>query len=103
MTHPGVLFMRLIAPLPLVWVRGLGTVVGWVLYALAVPRRRVVMANLALCFPQQPLAVRKRWARDIATFEKIGAWAITEPNSGSDAFGSMASTARRDGLLVVVK
>jgi KDO2-lipid IV(A) lauroyltransferase len=64
MTHPGVLFMRLIAPLPLSWVRGLGTVVGWVLYALAVPRRRVVMANLALCFPQQPLAVRKRWARE---------------------------------------
>ncbi|MCZ8253622.1 MAG: lipid A biosynthesis acyltransferase [Hylemonella sp.] len=64
MTHPGVLFMRLIAPLPLSWVRGLGTVVGGVLYVLAVPRRRVVMANLALCFPQQPLAVRKRWARE---------------------------------------
>jgi alkylation response protein AidB-like acyl-CoA dehydrogenase len=29
--------------------------------------------------------------------EKVGAWAITEPNSGSDAFGSMLSTARRDG------
>ena len=29
--------------------------------------------------------------------DKIGAWAITEPNSGSDAFGSMRSTARRDG------
>src|SRR5439155_1669118 len=27
----------------------------------------------------------------------IGAWAITEPNSGSDAFGSMLSTAKRDG------
>ena len=35
--------------------------------------------------------------RDILTMEKIGAWAITEPNSGSDAFGQMASTARRDG------
>jgi KDO2-lipid IV(A) lauroyltransferase len=64
MTHPGVLFMRLIAPLPLSWVRGLGSAVGWVLYVLAVPRRRVVMANLARCFPQQPLAVRKRWARE---------------------------------------
>jgi alkylation response protein AidB-like acyl-CoA dehydrogenase len=40
---------------------------------------------------------KKRWARDIATMDKIGAWAITEPGSGSDAFGSMASTARRDG------
>ena len=43
------------------------------------------------------IAQRKRWARDILTMDKIGAWAITEPNSGSDAFGSMASTARRDG------
>src|SRR5437764_7388707 len=42
-------------------------------------------------------AQKKRWARDILTMEKIGAWAITEPNSGSDAFGQMASTARRDG------
>ena len=43
------------------------------------------------------LAQKKRWARDILTMEKIGAWAITEPNSGSDAFGQMQSTARRDG------
>ena len=64
MRHPGVLFMRLIAPLPLGWIRALGTVVGWVLYLLAVPRRRVVMTNLALCFPQHPLAERRRWARE---------------------------------------
>jgi len=43
------------------------------------------------------LAQKKRWARDLLTMEKVGAWAITEPNSGSDAFGSMQSTARRDG------
>src|SRR3954468_13450543 len=43
------------------------------------------------------VAQKKRWARDILTMEKIGAWAITEPNSGSDAFGSMQATARRDG------
>ena len=49
------------------------------------------------------IAQRKRWARDIATFEKIGAWAITEPNSGSDAFGSMQATARRDGDEFVLK
>jgi alkylation response protein AidB-like acyl-CoA dehydrogenase len=42
-------------------------------------------------------AQKKRWARDVLTMDKIGAWAITEPNSGSDAFGQMASTARRDG------
>jgi acyl-CoA dehydrogenase len=38
-----------------------------------------------------------RWARDLLTMDKVGAWAITEPGSGSDAFGSMRSTARRDG------
>jgi acyl-CoA dehydrogenase len=40
---------------------------------------------------------RERWVGELLTMEKIGAWAITEPNSGSDAFGSMLSTARRDG------
>jgi alkylation response protein AidB-like acyl-CoA dehydrogenase len=40
---------------------------------------------------------KRRWALDLLTLDKIGAWAITEPNSGSDAFGSMKSTARRDG------
>ena len=38
---------------------------------------------------------KKRWGRDLLTLEKIGAWAITEAGSGSDAFGSMKSTARR--------
>src|SRR5437764_12731344 len=42
-------------------------------------------------------AQQERWALDLLTLDKIGAWAITEPNSGSDAFGSMISTARRDG------
>jgi len=40
---------------------------------------------------------KERWALDLLTLEKIGAWAITEPGSGSDAFGGMKSTARRDG------
>lgn len=43
------------------------------------------------------LAQKKRFARDLLTLDKIGAWAITEPGSGSDAFGAMKSTARRDG------
>jgi len=42
-------------------------------------------------------AQKERWAGDLLTLEKVGAWAITEPDSGSDAFGSMKSTARRDG------
>ncbi len=40
---------------------------------------------------------RERWALDLMTLDKVGAWAITEPGSGSDAFGSMRATARRDG------
>jgi len=40
---------------------------------------------------------KQRWGRDILTLDKIGAWAITEPGSGSDAFGGMKATARRDG------
>ena len=43
------------------------------------------------------IAQKERWAGDLLTLDKIGAWAITEPGSGSDAFGSMQSTARRDG------
>jgi hypothetical protein len=42
-------------------------------------------------------AQKDRWALPLLTLEKVGAWAITEPGSGSDAFGSMKSTARRDG------
>lgn len=42
-------------------------------------------------------AQKERWALPLLTLEAIGAWAITEPGSGSDAFGGMKSTARRDG------
>jgi hypothetical protein len=41
------------------------------------------------------LEQKERWGRDLLTLEKVGAWAITEPGSGSDAFGGMRSTARR--------
>ncbi len=43
------------------------------------------------------LAQKKKYGRELLTLEKVGAWAITEPNSGSDAFGAMKSSARRDG------
>ncbi|MDA8058521.1 MAG: acyl-CoA dehydrogenase family protein [Actinomycetota bacterium] len=42
-------------------------------------------------------AQMERWGLDLLTFDKIGAWAITEPGSGSDALGGMLATARRDG------
>jgi len=41
------------------------------------------------------LEQKKRWGRELLTMEKVGSWAITEPGSGSDAFGSMKATARR--------
>jgi alkylation response protein AidB-like acyl-CoA dehydrogenase len=43
------------------------------------------------------LAQKERWGRDLLTMDKVGAWAITEPNSGSDALGGMRTTVRRDG------
>jgi alkylation response protein AidB-like acyl-CoA dehydrogenase len=43
------------------------------------------------------VAQKERWALPLLTMDTIGAWAITEPGSGSDAFGGMAATARRDG------
>jgi acyl-CoA dehydrogenase len=46
------------------------------------------------------IAQKERWALDLLTMDKIGAWAITEPGSGSDAFGSMRvdGSARRRRL-----
>ena len=43
------------------------------------------------------LEQKERWALPLLTMEKIGAWAISEPNSGSDAFGQMKTLAKRDG------
>ncbi|QIV84214.1 acyl-CoA dehydrogenase family protein [Mycolicibacterium frederiksbergense] len=43
------------------------------------------------------LAQQERWLPGLVTYEKIGAWAITEPDSGSDAFGGMKSYVVRDG------
>ncbi|MDF3341910.1 acyl-CoA/acyl-ACP dehydrogenase [Mycolicibacterium septicum] len=43
------------------------------------------------------LAQQERWLPGLVTYEKIGAWAITEPDSGSDAFGGMKSYVTRDG------
>ena len=42
----------LLGRLPLSWVRAIGLVVGWFLYAVVASRRKVVWINLRLCFPQ---------------------------------------------------
>ena len=39
----------------------------------------------------------ERYAIPIFRFEKIGAWGLTEPGAGSDAFGGMRTTAELDG------
>jgi alkylation response protein AidB-like acyl-CoA dehydrogenase len=43
------------------------------------------------------LAQKERWLPELMTLEKIAAWAITEPDSGSDAFGGMKTYIKRDG------
>ncbi len=48
-------------------------------------------AILARGTPEQ----KERFALPVLTMEKIGAWALTEPGAGSDAFGSMTTGARR--------
>lgn len=59
----GVAFMRLLAALPLSWVRGLGWVLGQVLHLVAARRRRIADINWSLCFPESSLAERKRAVR----------------------------------------
>ena len=41
--------------------------------------------------------IRKRYLPKLCSGEAIGALGLTEPGAGSDALGSMATTARRDG------
>lgn len=42
-------------------------------------------------------AQKERWLPELMTLQKIAAWAITEPDAGSDAFGGMKTYVRRDG------
>ncbi|MGV9678035.1 acyl-CoA dehydrogenase family protein [Nocardia sp. NPDC003482] len=43
------------------------------------------------------LAQKERWLADLVTMRKVASWAITEPDSGSDAFGGMKTYVKRDG------
>lgn len=60
----GIAFMRTLSHVPLPLVRGFGALLGPVLHMAAVPRRRVVDANLAVCFPEKSAAERRRIARE---------------------------------------
>jgi len=57
--------MRVVAVLPLAWVRALGAVLGWVLYAAVPARRRVVRVNLRLCFGSLNDATREQLVRQV--------------------------------------
>ena len=58
-------------------------------------------AALGLCagaiLSKGTAAQKRRFALPVLTGEKIGAWAMTEPAAGSDAFGSMRTVAKRQG------
>lgn len=40
---------------------------------------------------------KEKYGLPVFKFDKIGAWGMTEPGAGSDAYGSMRTTARKDG------
>ncbi|MDP9266635.1 MAG: acyl-CoA dehydrogenase family protein [Chloroflexota bacterium] len=48
-----------------------------------------------------PEALRQRYLPDLLSGRRIGAYALSEPNAGSDA-GSLRTTARRDGTQYVL-
>jgi KDO2-lipid IV(A) lauroyltransferase len=56
-------FMRLLAILPLSWVRGLGWLLGSLLFLLLTSRRHVAIVNLMLCFPEHSRHKIRRLAR----------------------------------------
>ena len=64
----GIGFMRVLAPLPLPLVRGFSRILGRLLHTIAVPRRRVVDRNLAICFPEKSEAERRAIARETFVF-----------------------------------
>ena len=72
-THASIGAMRVLAFAPLRLLRLLGLLLGWLLFAIVVKRRRIVLANLALCFPQQPPAVRRTLARQTFVYF-VQAW-----------------------------
>jgi KDO2-lipid IV(A) lauroyltransferase len=56
-------FMRLLSIMPLRFIRGLGQILGWLLWALMKSRRHIVQTNLRLCFPEKPIEEIKQLTR----------------------------------------
>ena len=64
MSRLGVWFMGVLARVPLPVLRAMGAALGRVLFVLVVPRRKVALRNLELCFPQASVEQRTQWARE---------------------------------------
>lgn len=58
-------------------------------------------ASLGLCgqsiLLQGTCEQRRRWARPVLALEKVGAWGLTEPDAGSDAFALRTVARKVDG------
>jgi len=59
MSHLGVFLMRLLAFLPLAWLRALGWLLGGALFVVVPKRRRIAARNLELCYPKLPRSTRR--------------------------------------------
>jgi len=62
MTRLGIVFFWLLHWLPLALLAPFGRALGWLAYYLAVPRRRIALTNLRLCFPELDEAARRALA-----------------------------------------
>lgn len=62
-SHIGLWVLRGLGYLPLRWLRVLGVGLGWFLWAVVPSRRRVVQANLRVCFPELNPAERQARTR----------------------------------------
>ena len=62
MVHLLIAYLRMFSRLPLSWVRAAGTGLGWLLWHVAVARRRIVQVNLQKCLPEWSEAQRKALA-----------------------------------------
>ena len=54
----------------------------------------LAMGSILACGSEEQ---QRRWLPAMSRFEKIGAFALTEPHGGSDVAGGLETTARRDG------
>jgi len=63
--HPGLALLGALRVLPLPCLRAVGALLGHLLFLVVGARRRVVLTNLRLCFPQWSAVERGRVARQV--------------------------------------